>query len=93
MTVAARPASMPAAERLLRGNVRSALRRFPTDRVFAAVLVVATCLSVASWVITYRLDRVMAYGDSMARELIARRVIDSPTPGVAQFGSVWPPLA
>lgn len=33
-----------------------------------------------------------AYHDSIAHELIARRVVDSITPGIAQLGTVWLPL-
>ena len=34
----------------------------------------------------------LAYGDAISHLLIARRVLMSHTPGLAQFGTVWPPL-
>lgn len=37
-------------------------------------------------------DLVLAYGDAKEHLSIARRVIDSRTPGVAQLGTVWLPI-
>ena len=42
------------------------------------------------WAAQERLLR--AYGDAMAHELIARRVLDSTAPGISQLGTVWLPL-
>ncbi len=56
------------------------------------VVVVATCLSLASFVYYYNQGLTLQYADAKARLLITRRVVDSPTPGFAQLGSVWLPL-
>lgn len=44
----------------------------------------------AVWV--HRLGLYRAYGDAISHELIARRVFDSISPGLAQLGTVWLPL-
>ncbi len=52
----------------------------------------ALVLSIAaySWYAAQGLT--LAYGDAISHMLIARRVLISNTPGLAQLGSVWPPL-
>ena len=63
------------------------LRRVPR-RLLVAVPVV---LAVAA-VVIYQLNLVLAYNDSRAHLLIARRTFDSLVPGFAQLGTVWLPL-
>jgi hypothetical protein len=48
--------------------------------------------SVASYLYFLHRGVTLAYPDAVSHLLIARRVIDSPTVGVAQLGAVWLPL-
>ncbi|AQZ61005.1 unnamed protein product [[Actinomadura] parvosata subsp. kistnae] len=66
--------------------------RMPRDRVLALVTVASVVLSILACLYHVGLGSVLAYNDSGSHLLIARRVIDSPTPGLAQLGGVWPPL-
>src|SRR6266516_2860292 len=56
------------------------------------VALLAALLSVAAYVVTDRLGGVLLYTDSKSHLMIARRVIMSTSPGLAQLGSVWLPL-
>jgi hypothetical protein len=62
------------------------------DRETASVAALAACVSVVAFLITYRNGAVLLYGDAVAHINIARRVIDSQTPGLLQLGTVWLPL-
>ena len=62
------------------------------DYVAWLVGVTAAVLSVAAYVITDRLGAVLLYKDSISHMEIARRVLDSTSPGLAQLGAVWLPL-
>ncbi|MBY0375822.1 MAG: hypothetical protein K2Q23_17630 [Bryobacteraceae bacterium] len=59
---------------------------------FAAAALILASLSVAA--LWFCLDRgyVLYYGDAQAHLNIARRMIDSRTPGYEQIGTVWLPL-
>jgi hypothetical protein len=67
-------------------------RAAPRDRVAWAVALGAALLSVAAYVITVRLHGVLLYVDSISHLEIARRVVSSTSPGLAQLGYVWLPL-
>ena len=62
------------------------------DHVAWLVGLAAVYLSVAAYVITDRLGAVLVYKDSISHLEIARRVLDSTSPGLAQLGAVWLPL-
>ncbi len=62
----------------------------PPDEWFIAVI--ATAISLAAWLIYWRRGEVLLYGDAVAHIGIARRVLDSLTPGLGQLGTVWLPL-
>ena len=49
-------------------------------------------MSAAALVFYFRHNALLLYGDAVAHINIARRVFDSRTPGVFQFGTVWLPL-
>jgi len=51
-----------------------------------------SALGIYALVLYLRADVVLAYGDAVAHVYVARRVIDSLTPGFAQLGTVWLPL-
>src|ERR1700739_2973459 len=52
----------------------------------------AVCVSVFSFLYYFRHGEVLIYGDAGAHINIARRVVDSRTPGLLQLGTVWLPL-
>jgi hypothetical protein len=52
----------------------------------------AVCLSFASFLYWFRHGDLLLYGDAVAHINIARRVVDSLTPGLLQLGTVWLPL-
>lgn len=58
-----------------------------------SALAAAACLvSLLSFLHFYRAGEILLYGDAVAHLNIARRVIDSRTPGPLQLGTVWLPL-
>jgi hypothetical protein len=61
-------------------------------RETAVVAVLATCVSVVSFLIYFRHGQILLFGDAVAHINIARRVFDSRTPGPLQLGTVWLPL-
>jgi hypothetical protein len=67
-----------------------AFRRWDRETFLVAAL--AACVSVAAFVVCFRHDMVLLYGDAVAHINIARRVFDSRTPGLLQLGTVWLPL-
>ncbi|MEU4577768.1 glycosyltransferase [Nonomuraea sp. NPDC023979] len=62
----------------------------PRDPVLAVLTVLAAVLSMVAWQ-HFGAAR-LAYPDAISHLLISRRVISSPTPGLAQLGGVWLPL-
>jgi hypothetical protein len=56
------------------------------------VLLGLAVLSSAAADYTYRHGFTLYYGDAEAHLNIARRIVDSRTPGLEQFGTVWLPL-
>src|SRR5579885_1530544 len=64
----------------------------PADRCFPALVAVAALLSVGSAIYFHLAGLTLLYPDAQARLLIARRVVDNLTPGLAQLGGVWLPL-
>src|ERR1700693_6064391 len=62
------------------------------DRTAWGVALAATVISVVAYVITVRLHGVLLYVDSISHLEIARRVVSSTSPGLAQLGYVWLPL-
>lgn len=46
----------------------------------------------AAWIVYFRADLVLSHYDAKAHLVVARRVIDSLTPGWQQVGAVWLPL-
>ena len=59
------------------------------ERLLAAVALLA---GLAAWVAYLDEDLVLAHYDAKAHLVVARRVIDSLTPGWRQIGAVWLPL-
>ena len=67
----------------------------PTDRwdhETTLVSQIAACASLFAFLFYLRRGDLLLYGDSVGHINIARRVIDSQTPGLLQLGTVWLPL-
>jgi hypothetical protein len=66
--------------------------RAKRDYTAWGVALAAAVVSVAAYVTTVRLHGVLLYVDSISHLEIARRVVSSTSPGLAQLGYVWLPL-
>ena len=62
------------------------------DPVLALLTAASAIGSALAFLYFLAANAVLAYPDAVAHLLIARRVIESPTPGAAQLGAVWLPL-
>lgn len=59
---------------------------------YGAVTAVACLISFSAFLHFVRAGDLLLYGDAVAHMNIARRVVDSRTPGLLQLGTVWLPL-
>lgn len=66
------------------------MNREGKDHLLLAII--AAIASVSSYIYFFRSGELLLYGDAVAHVSIARRVIDSLTPGPLQLGTVWLPL-
>src|SRR5207244_9014997 len=57
-----------------------------------AITLLAAALSIGFFIWYAAHGLTLAFEDARSRELIARRVLMSRTPGLAQLGTTWPPL-
>src|SRR5437879_5315281 len=57
------------------------------------VTLVGTAVSLFSFLYFFKRGEILLYGDAVAHINIARRVVDSLTPGPLQLGTVWLPLS
>lgn len=62
------------------------------NREIAWLAGLAACVSIAAFLIYFHRGEILLYGDAVAHINIARRVLDSRTPGLLQLGTVWLPL-
>lgn len=72
------------------GRHCSWLRTHRTDEWSIALIAAVLSIAFFKWYGAHGLT--VAFNDSRSRELIARRVLMSRTPGLAQFGATWLPL-
>src|SRR6476469_10844584 len=63
-----------------------------TDTDSLLVAQIAAAISIGAFLYFLRQDQLTLFGDAVAHMNIARRVIDSRTPGLLQLGTVWLPL-
>ncbi|HLW02769.1 MAG TPA: glycosyltransferase [Ktedonobacterales bacterium] len=93
LDIAAASAQSKTARRSLR-HPRQLLARLvhPADPWLAATLVCAGIASLASFWYFFQHHDLLLYGDAYSHMLIARRIFDNATPGLAQLGGVWLPL-
>jgi hypothetical protein len=61
-------------------------------RDYALLALLTSLMGTAALVFYYRQSAILLYGDAVAHINIARRVLDSRTPGLFQLGTVWLPL-
>lgn len=80
-----RPSAAPPAAGPARG-----LRAFLTDEWLVVLLAAVLSVLAFRWYAAHGLT--VAFNDARSREMIARRVVMSRTPGLAQLGSTWLPL-
>jgi hypothetical protein len=65
----------------------------PAELPSAAQLsLLATAIAVGTFLWGLLRHRLLLYGDATAHMMIARRIVDSLTPGLSQWGGVWLPL-
>lgn len=57
--------------------------------LLSMIAVVASC---AAFIFYFRHGAILLYGDAVAHTNIARHILDSRTPGILEFGTVWLPL-
>jgi len=69
-----------------------ATKQDPRTNRLTRVGILAAWASIGSFFYYLRRDEILMLGDSVAHINIARRVIDSLNPGLAQLGTVWLPL-
>ena len=62
------------------------------DRWLLAIVLLACCASVAAVWYFAQNYQILLLGDTYAHMLIARRLFDNSTPGLAQLGGIWLPL-
>ena len=62
------------------------------DRSMPRVAGIAVLASLFSFIYYFQHGGLLLYGDAVAHINIARRVVDSQTPGLLQLGTVWLPL-
>src|SRR3990167_2903360 len=67
-------------------------RQFDRVATEKGVLILSATLAVAATAYSYFHGYVAAYGDAESHLNIAKRVVDSLTPGFAQLGGIWLPL-
>lgn len=68
------------------------MRIFFEKHQFTIVASILSLISLGAFIYYYQNGLGLAYSDSQSHLNIARRVIDSLTPGFAQIGSIWLPL-
>jgi hypothetical protein len=72
------------------GTVIRWLRSHLTDEWLIVLIAVALSIAFFAWYDAHGLT--IAFNDARSREMIARRVVMSRTPGLAQLGATWLPL-
>lgn len=65
---------------------------FPSKSFERNLVILTACISCIATVISLFGGTIVAYGDAESHLNIAKRVVDSLTPGAAQLGSVWLPM-
>ena len=86
----------PSSKRNARGAAGARTSRSASPATSAipvvAIAFVLAALSVSAVAFFYRCGYLLYYGDAASHLNIARRIVDSRTPGLGQIGTVWLPL-
>lgn len=61
-------------------------------RDYLLVAVISAIISLTALLFYYRHNTILLNGDAVAHINIARHIVDSRTPGILEFGTVWLPL-
>jgi hypothetical protein len=65
---------------------------FPRDGWLIATFMSACCAGILALWYFFEQNDTLLYGDANSHLLIARRILDNTTPGLAQLGGIWLPL-
>lgn len=84
--------TLPAVPVVEEPKKRHARVRWYHDHWLAALVLCAVCASGGAAWWAYTSHSILLYADAHSHLLIARRVLDSVSPGLAQLGDVWLPL-
>src|SRR5690349_18025175 len=63
-----------------------------SSRDYFLLTVIGAITSCAAFIFYFRQGTILLNGDAVAHINIARHIVDSRTPGILQFGTVWLPL-
>lgn len=63
-----------------------------SKKIWGLIVIGLTVVSIAAWSFYFNQGLTLAYNDARSHLNVARRVVDSLQPGIAQIGSVWLPL-
>ena len=74
------------------GAPQASTRIAGPDRQVVAAALLSMCIGMAATYWFYRRGLILQYFDSELHMNVARRVIDSRTPGLTQLGTVWLPV-
>jgi hypothetical protein len=83
---------VPAFSSKERVALRQPKRTIAKDPWLFATFFLACIASIASCCYFFQQHQILLYGDAYAHLMIARRVFDNSSPGLAQLGGVWVPL-
>lgn len=72
--------------------MKKRITEFFSNNFLIIIVGVAIGLSIGTFICYDSQGLTLVHGDARARLNIARRVIDSLTPGLAQLGNIWPPF-
>lgn len=86
------PATQSVRRPFLRRSERPARQPWFHDRWLVATILVACIASIASCWYYFQQGQLLLYSDAISHLRIAREIVDSITPGLAQLGGVWLPL-
>ncbi len=92
MIDSADPASRGHEQLPLTIEVEAPVPRERLRRDYLILIFIASAACLASFFHYWRSGELLLYGDAVAHMNIARRVMDSRTPGLLQLGTVWLPL-
>src|SRR5688572_19365803 len=76
----------------MKDRTRCMLGAFVIIRTERVLAVAAAAAGLAAWIFYFREDLILSHYDAKAHLVVARRVLDSITPGWQQIGAVWLPL-